>query len=394
MGTATEVFVRETLHGLLFLEEFVFPTSRFATPRDGEIEFADAVVVLGETLLVCQIKERDPASVGDANVERKWFDKAVLKKATKQVRDTLSYLHDFDEIPVANLLGRVANLAASAYKDVIKLVLYRSSAALPADCRAVRYHVSSTVGFIHVMDVADYLELLRTLRVPTEAVHYFLYRERLLANFEEGCGCLPEAAIAGHFIGGNQDELPTMNSLRFLHALKQDEEEWDIAPILRSLRTNLGAPGSGDDYYPILLEFAKLRRAYWREAHVRMRLSFEAASSGEWRQAFRFRVGDVGFVFVPVHPELVASPEWSEGASLRFVSSLMEAHMYDQRITRCVGYQVAYEGNGSFLVTWAYSDHPWKPNSEIEAVLARNFPFRPLQEAQVYGFKFDDDAAM
>jgi hypothetical protein len=49
-----EAFISQDLHGLLFLEEFVFAKNRLTLPKQGEIEFADAVVLLGDTLLVYQ----------------------------------------------------------------------------------------------------------------------------------------------------------------------------------------------------------------------------------------------------------------------------------------------------------------------------------------------------
>ena len=35
---------------------------------------------------------------------------------------------------------------------------------------------------------------------------------------------------------------------------------WDLTPLMRGLHNHLPAPGFGDDYYDILIEFAKLPR--------------------------------------------------------------------------------------------------------------------------------------
>ena len=51
-------FISKKLHNLLFLEEFVFSRNKFSPPASSEVEFADAVVMLGDVLLVYQIKER------------------------------------------------------------------------------------------------------------------------------------------------------------------------------------------------------------------------------------------------------------------------------------------------------------------------------------------------
>ncbi len=230
-ATAIETFIGKHLHNELFLEEYVFPRSKFRTPDRLELELADAVVALGDVLLICQIKERDPESVGDEETERRWFRNAVLKDATKQVRNTLRYLQDHAEINVVNERGRTYNLSATAYASVIKIVLYLSPVRLPADCASTRYHVSGTAGFIHVVGAQDYRNVFRTLRVPAEIVAYFAYREAVLTRFGDRCGTLPEPCLVGHFVGHDLDQVPTIGSALALHALVQDEDRWDMARL-------------------------------------------------------------------------------------------------------------------------------------------------------------------
>jgi len=49
------------------------------------------VVLLGDVLLIYQIKERAANEAGDVDAERRWFKDKVLGRATKQVRDTLRF---------------------------------------------------------------------------------------------------------------------------------------------------------------------------------------------------------------------------------------------------------------------------------------------------------------
>lgn len=220
-----QAFIAKELHSLLFLEEFVFAGSKFAPASSSELEFADAVVLLGDVLLIFQIKERARDGAGNESMERKWFQEKVLKKATKQIRNTLHYLQVNPDIRVANERGHPFNLAAQAYSDILKIVVYLPFPLLPADCKTVRHHVSKTAGLIHIVEASDYLELSRTLRVPEEVVRYFKYRESVLTQFESKCSRLPEAAIAGHFIGGDPSTPPTISSIGNLHQLVQDEAE-------------------------------------------------------------------------------------------------------------------------------------------------------------------------
>jgi hypothetical protein len=244
MTDNVQTFISKELHSFLFFEEFVFSRNKFSPPFSSEVEFADAVVMLGDVLLIYQIKQRlaDPAD--DVEDERRWFKSKVLGKATKQVRETLRYLQTYSEINVPNERGHIFNLAANAFVDILKIVIYVPSPNLPHDCRRVGHYISRSGGFIHVIDVNDYLEMSRTLRVPEELVRYLKYREMVLTRFADDCTDLPEPSLAGHFIGGDPDVPPSVGSAIYLHRLVQDEEEWDLAPFLRGLHDSLFRPGS------------------------------------------------------------------------------------------------------------------------------------------------------
>ncbi len=339
-GKAADVqsFIGKQLHSLLFLEEFVFSRNKFSPPSGSELELADAVVMLGDVLLIFQIKERSSNHAGASETERRWFKKKVLGEATKQVRDTLRYLQMYSEIRVPNERGRVFNLASCAFVDILKVIVYLPSPNLPKDCRCVRHHLSKTAGLIHIIDARDYLELSRTLRVPEEVIRFFKYRETLLTSFGDSCASLPEPAIAGHFIGGDPDVLPTVASAMHLHRLVRDEEEWDLAPFLRNLHDHLSVPEVCDDYYDILIEFAKLPRSAWREVKKRIRLCIEKVKKDEFARPYRItdQQTDCGFVFIPVQSALVMRSDWPT-IRLRGLRQLIEAHKYDQRLSKCIG---------------------------------------------------------
>ena len=89
------MFISRRLHNLLFIEEFVFARNQFTPPASSELELADAVVMIGDVLLLYQIKERKVDRRIDSASERKWFSDKVLGKATKQIRDTLRYLQTY-----------------------------------------------------------------------------------------------------------------------------------------------------------------------------------------------------------------------------------------------------------------------------------------------------------
>lgn len=171
--------------------------------------------------------------------------------------ETLRHLRSCPDIPVPNERGRVFNLAATAFKDILKVVVYRPSPNLPEDCRRVRRHVSKTEGFIHIIDANDYLELSRLLRVPEEVVRYFRYRELVLTEFAESAA-LFRNSLRRPLHWCDPDAAPGAASEDFARRLIQDEQDWNLAPFLRGLHDHRSVPELSDDYHDILLESAKL----------------------------------------------------------------------------------------------------------------------------------------
>lgn len=52
LATGVESFIGKELHSLLFFEEFTFSRNKFQPPSSSELELADAVVLLGDVLLI------------------------------------------------------------------------------------------------------------------------------------------------------------------------------------------------------------------------------------------------------------------------------------------------------------------------------------------------------
>lgn len=202
---------------------------------------------------------------------------------------------------------------------------------------------------------------------------------------------MPEPAIAGHFIGGNLDIPPSTDSAKHLHRLVQDEEEWDLAPILRGMHDHLSIPEFDDEYYDILIEFAKLPRSMWREVKKRILLCIEKVTKDEFARPYRITIPHTGcgFVFIPVESELAAKPEWPT-IRLRALQNFTHAHKYDQRLSKCIGFLVAKVGK-IFDILWCQIDYEWVEDVEFQRTLDENFPFRPVKGAEVHGYRFVGD---
>ena len=149
--------------------------------------------------------------------------------------------------------------------------------------------------------------------------------------------------------------------------------------------------GEWDDHYKILIELAKLPRSMWREVKRRIRLCIEKVRDDEFAQPYRiaFPDTDCGFVFVPVDSEIVQHPDWHK-IRLRGLENFMRAHKYDQQLTKCVGVQVSKDGS-YFEIYWGLIDFPWEEDLKMQAALVENFPFRPVKEGRVPGYRFVED---
>ncbi len=101
MPTLLEELVSE-LNRTIFFKEFSFSKNDFWPTPDQSREFADHVIWLGDSLIIFQVKEREAIPISSIEAERQWFDKKVIAKASKQVRDTLDFLKNYPQIPITN----------------------------------------------------------------------------------------------------------------------------------------------------------------------------------------------------------------------------------------------------------------------------------------------------
>jgi hypothetical protein len=380
----TAQFIASVLNSLLFFEEFVFAKNKFIPNGQSEVEFADAVVALDDVLIIMQIKER--VGAGDADAERKWFEKKVIGSATKQVRDTLQYFGSYDDISIANERGRKFNLAAKGYSEVLKIVVYRGSANLPDDCKLRKFHRSETVGFIHVIEAEDYLEMARVLRVPEDMIRYLRYRELMITKFPDQCRALPEASMLGGYVGDGDDSPPRFNSYENLHRMVLDEETWDISECLRTLRDNTSHPAYENDYYEILQEFIRLPRSAWRDFKVRLQKCIEKVQADEFAQPYRMAcpARDIGFMFLPITSDFLRGDK-DEEAKINGLITFTQLHKFDQRLRKCIGILVSKKGE-FFDVQWCKIVEDWVDDAELRARLDADSPFRPVSEQEQFSY--------
>jgi hypothetical protein len=383
-----EAVVARDLHNMLYLEEFTFAATKFSPTGGSEVELADAVVALDDTLLIFQIKERSATNVGGAEAERAWFKNKVLKEAKNQVRDTLRFLKSLDTIAIANQRGRVFNLASNCYKQIIKIIVYHASSALPEDSKSVRYYRSKEAGFIHVLSYDDYVRLSYILRVPEEIVRYFDYREQIITRFQDQCGTLPEASIVGGFIG--DEEIPRYQSYENLHRSVDDEDTWNLIPLISGLHDHQTAEGYNEDYYRILIEFMRLPRSMWREIKKRFVLSVEKVDGNNSVLPYRvsFPDRDIGFVFIPMTSTDTSLPDW-QSYKFMALTTLTALHKFDHKLGKAIGILFCKFGD-YFDIQWCMIEEPWSDDSALRQKLDMDSPFRATSEKTMHGFFLRD----
>lgn len=374
------------LNSLAFWKEFTFAQNKFA-PRPGEeFELADNLAWLGDHAFVLQLKER-ASETENPDSESNWFRKKVLGKAMSQVRDTLRFLEEHDEISVTNERGHAFKIRNAELLSITKIVVFLAGRALPEDCWNTRYHISRTAGFIHVVAAHDYLGILEKLRVPEDIRRYFAYREEVVPRLREAGLNVGEADIMGAFL--NEDDLPNGNSKDALHHFIQDLDGFDLSRLIGNIHNHIERSDQPNDYYKIMLEFARVPRSVWREVKTRFMLSLDAVKKKEFRQPYRltFPATDCTFMIAPFDPELVAVGTEGEKLRVTGLQNLTYAAMYDAKVSKGVGILISKDGE-YLQLDWAWLDIPWAVDSEMEAKFSKSNPFRVAKERMIDSFLF------
>lgn len=111
------------LNGLAFWREFTFAQNKFSPQPGRELELADNLVWFGVRAYILQLKQReDPTD--DPAVERTWFQKKVLGKATSQIRDSLRFLQENPEIRITNQRGHRFEIRRDALAEITKIIVF------------------------------------------------------------------------------------------------------------------------------------------------------------------------------------------------------------------------------------------------------------------------------
>lgn len=374
------------LNGSTFWREFTFSQNQFS-PRPGqEVELADNVVWLGEVLFVIQMKEREQPT-DDLKIERRWFNRKVRGKAVSQIKDTIKFLEEHESIKITNGRGHLREIRGADIRQIEKIVLYAAGPELPDDCRAVRFHISETAGFIHVFEQTDYSQVVTNLAVPEEVRRYLKYRQGALRVLSDAEVTVVEADILAAYM--SDEAIPTPISHKILSRLFDDADQTDLSPIMNRLADHIQHPDSGGDYTLILLEFAKLPRSGWRAAKERLDLVIKQARNGEFERPYRFAFppSDCSFMFSPLLPEMPTTGVDGEKARMASLQNLTAIAKYLAKTSKGVGVLVSKDRH-YFHLDWCMINHCWEKDPGFEEKIEDGNLFGAVREREVNGYYF------
>ena len=141
------------LNQAYFFREFTYSSTKFRASGGssaGELELADSLLWVGTDLVVYQLKERERQPNTTPEQERSWFERKVLRKGTKQVRDTLRYLRSEPTIQVENHRGHRFELPGASIENIHTLIVFNPVPELPLELATQKFHLSRTAGPIHL----------------------------------------------------------------------------------------------------------------------------------------------------------------------------------------------------------------------------------------------------
>ncbi|HSY48821.1 MAG TPA: hypothetical protein VLC46_08425 [Thermoanaerobaculia bacterium] len=372
-----------SLNEHFFFREFTYSQATFRPKPGREFELADALLLIGQSVVAYQLKEREPVASATSATELQWFERKVLRKATRQIRDTLAYLHEHDTIRLKNHHGHEVVLQTPQLRIIHKLVVYLPNEQLPHQCRRRKHHRSRTADVIHLISSNDYFGIVTTLLTPAELMDYLDYRAALITRWPKEVEEVPEPVLVGHYLRGNLDEIPDSKHLEYLKRLTHETQKWDMSGIISVFADRITSGGEMTNYYPIISAIAELKRHELAEFKLRFTLAIEKAKANEFVLPYRMAIPRTGcgFIFIPLTLKFIPQ----RGDALRYITT---AHKYDQKLPRCVGVSVAPDADGWYFVEWCYLEYPWKNDPELDRLLTANKPFREVRVAKADRYSF------
>lgn len=366
------------LNEFYFFKEFTYSDNKFVNSDGQEVEVADNIIFLDDIFIVYQIKTREQIKKTSVQSELMWFEKKVIRKATKQIRDTISYLEDYDEIVLKNNRDDSFNIATADINSIQKIIVYKDSGFLPEHKKKIKFHESRSAGIIHIFSEESYKKIISILITPAEVFEYFIFREKVITKYPHESALVSEDSLIGHYIIGDIEKPPAQKHFDLIQKLEKNYASWNILSIIHLFPERVTRSVSQTDYYYILREVGKLMRNELKLFKERFMLSIESSKKNEPDLPYRFAIprSDLGFVFIPLCQNQISNRKMG-------LTNLTLGHKYDQKLRKCIGASFIYESDGWFSIEWCFMEFEWEYDAELEKMLETNFPFRKVNSKYI-----------
>lgn len=368
------------LHSNHFFKEFTFGKNKFIGHSKGqELEFADNVVWIDQFFLVFQIKDRNIEK--ESNFEN-WFRSKILGKAVQQIKKTISYLDEFDEILIENERGVLHDIAKAKGQNPLKLIVYNPGHVFNNKLRNLKSYLSSKIGHIHLLHIEDYNLICESLITPYEIQEYLNFREQLIIRNGENLNSLKEQYILKHYFIDHTSTNINLDYNQKEINLIFNIDEFDISSIIQDFNKKVLLSSGKNDYYYIIKELAKLHRSDLKHFKEKLTLAINKSRQQEFDIPYRMTSSEskCGFVFIPLEFE-------KKENAINALSNFTNIHMYDQRLDKGIG-MISYFNpfEKYFDIYWMYIDQKWIEDKDYEEIIYKNFPLRKVKAEMDYRY--------
>lgn len=368
-----------------FLREFTYSGCRFRDANRQERQLCDCAIWIDDLLVLLEVKERNPdEDSDDPETESKWFEHKISKKSVGQLSASIRHLETESTLPLMNRRSQAIDLSGIRPSVVHKVVVYRSSEALPLHDLYKKGRRSERIGFVHFIHVDDYVGVCLTLYTPREISDYLTYRAEA-ATQNQRANELPEKALLGKYLTDTGfDGLEHADEL-YVDRLVDDRAGFSIGNLLHAFPDRIVSGNDGTQYHAILVELARLPRSGLKLFRERLLWAMDKCllDKPPIPSRFSFPSTDCSFIFIPL---AASEREKSHDAALSYTI----LSKYDFRTTRAIGVAVSpHTDEGASQAQWCLLNSQWESNHKLDAYLASGSIFRTITPTWLGKYSFD-----
>jgi len=316
----------------------------------------------------------------------RWYRNKVIKQGVTQLARTLEHLQSGDPLELSNERGVTVDLAQCQATAIHKLIVYFPSPLLAPTLVRKKSSISKRIGFVHLMEAADYINVCTTLVTPFEIAEYLAWRQTLCLKKPDACDAVFEKSLVGQYVVGEDDVEPGGHYDEYADRLSTDVNEHNIYGILHKFLSRIQFGNTGKQYYLILKELAKLTRGMMGDFLDRFKWGMKESRKESPGLPSRIAIlkYDCSFIFIPISAK-------EADRSIAAVESFTHLSKYDFKTRKAIGLTIspAPDSDKEYLVNWCYLDSNWQYDELTENFLRENNPFRPTKGVRVPKYTFN-----